>query len=341
MIGVSVKNDTRLVGLAPAGELIAADIIERGERRTLYARKIVLATGQESMGAWAMPRVLQDLPKDRRARACDPIDFTQLRGKRVAVIGAGASAFDNAATALEAGASDVKLLCRRTELQVIQPYRWLTFRGFLRHFGDLDDAWRWRFMAHILALREGFTQATYDRCMRHEAFDIMTGTNIRSARLAGASIDLDTDHGRIEVDFVIAAVGVDMDFAARPEFHRFAENIATWADRYEPPAPERDGRLGKFPYLADDFSLNERVAGTTPWIRNIHVFSIASTMSFGPSGSSINALTTAVPTLVAGLGRGLFKDDIERYWQSLLAYDVKQAIPHPRDRYISARSVAE
>jgi FAD-dependent urate hydroxylase len=66
------------------------------------------------------------------------------------------SAFDNAATALEAGAAEVHLFCRRADIQVIQPYRWLTFRCFLRHFCDLDDAWRWRFMRAILEMWEGF-----------------------------------------------------------------------------------------------------------------------------------------------------------------------------------------
>ena len=35
-------------------------------------------------------------------------------------------------------------------------------------------------------------------------------------------------------------------------------------------------------------------------------------------------MTTAVPKLVAGLTRGLFAGDLQRHWQSLLAYDVKQ-----------------
>ncbi len=50
------------------------------------------------------------------------------------------------------------LFCRRLEPQVIQPYRWITFRGFMKHLADLDDAWRWRFMARVLGLREGFPQ---------------------------------------------------------------------------------------------------------------------------------------------------------------------------------------
>jgi FAD-dependent urate hydroxylase len=49
-------------------------------------------------------------------------------------------------------------------------------------------------------------------------------------------------------------------------------------------------------------------------------------MSFGPSGSSINAMTTAVRKLVDALTRGLFKADLEHHWRSLLAYDVPQAV---------------
>ncbi len=49
-------------------------------------------------------------------------------------------------------------------------------------------------------------------------------------------------------------------------------------------------------------------------------------MSFGPSGSSINAMTTVVPKVVSGLTRGLFAGDVERHWASLQAYDVPQAV---------------
>eukprot|EP01035_Chromulina_nebulosa_P014571 gene14571-19278_t len=116
-----------------------------------------------------------------------------------------------------------------------------------------------------------------------------------------------------------------MNFPARRELQNCAGNIATWSDRYQPPETERNARLGAFPYLSDDYALTERVPGITPWISDIHLFAIASSMSFGASGSSINAMTTAIPKLVHGLTRGLFRADIERYWASFQAYDVPQA----------------
>ncbi len=331
---VPVRNGTRLLRIAPVAgsDLLAAEVESDGHRRTLHARKIVLATGQEGVGRWSMPSTLAGLPADRCVNSSQPFDFNRVRGKTVVVIGAGASAFDNAATALEAGAAQVHLLCRRLEPQVVQPYRWLTFRGFLRHLSDLDDAWRWRFMRHILGLREGFPQATYDRCATHANFHLHTGSSVTSSRFDSAAqrIELHTDQGALHTDFLISATGIEVDFAARPELAEFAHNIATWGDRYLPPADEQDARLAAFPYLADDYAFSERTPGVSPWLRNVHLFAIGSTMSFGASGSSINALTTAVPKLVSGLTRGLFRDDIEQHWASLRAYDVPQAVIAPR-----------
>jgi cation diffusion facilitator CzcD-associated flavoprotein CzcO len=325
-VGLAVRNACELVEIAPAANgLLAATVACGGTMQTLYARKIVLATGQEAMGDWTIPEPLRHLPPSLVARTSDMIDFAALAGKTVAVIGAGATAFDNAAMALEAGAADVQLLCRRAEIQVIQPYRWLTFRGFLRHFCDLDDAWRWRFMRAILDLREGFPQATYDRCARFSNFHLHEGAPIEAARETGEQVELQTPRGALRAHFVICGTGTEVDFSDRSELKNFAGNIATWADRYQPPNDEQSPRLARYPYLADDYAFTERVAGKTPWIANIHLFAFASTMSFGPSGSSINAMTTAIPKLVYGLTRGLFRTDLERHWNSFKAYNVPQA----------------
>lgn len=326
VLDLPVRNGCELTDIAPAanGLLHAAVRTARGEQ-TYYARKIVLATGQEGMGDWSIPQPLKALSASRCVHCAAPIDFGALRGKRLAVIGAGASAFDNAAMALEAGASAVHLLCRRAEIQLVQPYRWLTFRGFMRHFSELDDAWRWQFMRAILELREGFPQQTWDRCARQAGFHLHEGAPVDAARETVDGVLLQTARETIAVDFVICATGIEIDFAARPEFARCAHNIARWTDRYTPPAHEQSLRLGEFPYLADDYALCERVAGQTPWIGNVHVFAIAATMSFGPSGSSINAMTTAVPKLVHGLTRGLFRSDIDKHWAHFCTYDVPQA----------------
>jgi cation diffusion facilitator CzcD-associated flavoprotein CzcO len=326
IVGIPVQNETELLDIAPEGDLLALRIAAPEGERVLYARKIVLATGQESTGRWWMPEFIEALPASMRAHTCEDIDFERLAGKVVAVLGAGASAFDNAATALEHGAREVHLLCRRFEPQVVQPYRWLTFAGFLRNLSDLDDVWRWRFMSKIMGMREGFPQETYDRCAKHPNFQLHVGAECRGAMVIDATLRLDTAKGPFAADYVICGTGIENDFAARPELQRFADNILTWNDRYDPPADERDERLGRFPYLGQDHAFLEREPGKTPWIKDIHLFSIASTMRFGPSGSSINAMTIAVPKVVSGITKGLFEADLEKHWQSLRDYDVPQAV---------------
>src|SRR6202042_1184346 len=149
---------------------------------------------------------------------------------------------------------------------------------------------------------------------------------VESAKELGNKIELQTPRGNICADFVICGTGTDIDFSERHELKNFAGNIAAWADRYQPPENERSPRLGRYPYLADDYALTERVPGQTPWISNIHLFAFASNMSFGPSGSPINAMTRATPKLVYGLTRGLCRADLERHWGSFKAYDVPQAV---------------
>jgi hypothetical protein len=180
-------------------------------------------------------------------------------------------------------------------------------------------------------LREGFPQATWDRCARFSNFHLHEGSPVEKASDVGGAVELQMPHGNIVSDFVICGTGTHIDFAERRELKNFAGNIATWADRYQPPANEQSPRLGRYPYLADDYALTERIPGQTPWISSIHLFAFASTMSFGPSGSSINAMTTAIPKLVHGLTRALFRADLDRHWASFKAYDVPQAvIPRPK-----------
>jgi len=190
----------------------------------------------------------------------------------------------------------------------------------------MEDAWRWRFMRHILGMREGFPQDTYDRVMRFSNFLLHVGRPLSGASMRDGRVELATPAGPFLADFVIAGTGMENEFALRPELAGCAGNIATWGDRYDPPAEERDERLGRFPYLSGAYAFVEKVAGRTPWISDIHLFGIATTMSFGPSGSSINAMTIAVPRLVAGVTLGLFRQDVGEHWAALREYAVPQVV---------------
>ena len=322
VLDLPVRNQTALTGIAPldGGGLRLAIATPDGTEE-LLARKLVLATGQDGTGRWWMPDFVEALPERFRATCESDIDFDALKGKSVAVLGQGASAADNAGTALEAGAARVDMFVRRPELQRVQPYLWLTFAGFLRHIGEMPDEWRWRFMRHILSLRESFPQETYDRMCRHSNFEIHRGAGWHGATIVEDRVRIITAKGPFEADFLICGTGIDIDLARRPELASIASHVATWGDRYQPPPHEAEPRLARFPYHAPDGSFIERVAGSAPHLADIHDFTIATTMSFGPFGCSINAMNIAVPKLVAGITRGLFAADLAEHWRSLQAFD--------------------
>lgn len=77
-----------------------------------------------------MPSVVRDsLPTSLYAHTCQRINFAALRGKRIAVLGGGASAFDNAQHALECGAGEVHVFVRRQQLPRINPIRQMEYTG--------------------------------------------------------------------------------------------------------------------------------------------------------------------------------------------------------------------
>src|SRR6267143_985462 len=73
----------------------------------IAVRKVVLAMGREGSGALRWPNFATFDPAKLAPgvyHSADDLDFAKLRAKRFGILGAGASAFDNAAEALEAGA---------------------------------------------------------------------------------------------------------------------------------------------------------------------------------------------------------------------------------------------
>jgi FAD-dependent urate hydroxylase len=322
VLGIPVQNETALERIEPQADGLLR--LHLGGGRTLLTRKLVLATGIESSGRWWAPDTVTRLPKRFWAHSCEPIDFAALKGKRVAVLGAGASAFDNAATALEAGAARVELCARAAQLKRLQPFRWMSNCGFMRHVHSLDDAWRWRFLRFILEQREAFPKETWERVTRHGNFRLHEGSPWEQVEPVGDGVRIRMPRGEIEADFLIVATGLDVDLARTPLLAPFADRIALWSDRYEPPPEERSERLARYPYLGPGLALAEKTTGAAPFLRDIHVFTWGSTMSFGPSGSSINGMKFAVPKLVHGITRDLYMADLDAHWASLQAYDTPE-----------------
>jgi FAD-dependent urate hydroxylase len=289
--------------------------------RNLRARRVVLATGIDGSGQWTIPRAVKDgLPERLYAHTRDHIDFARLTGKRVAVLGAGASGFDNAATALEHGAREVHLLFRRQKLVNVNAYRWAEFVGFLKHHADLPDSERWRFILQILRMGQLPPADTVARARAAPGFHLHAGSAWKKLSTRGDAIQITTDSATFEVDFVIVATGFITDLAARPELASFEPHIARWADRYAPPPGESHEDLARHPYLGPSFEFTERRPGAAPYLSHLYNYTFGGLLSMGFGGASISGLKYSSARLVSGITRSLFAEDSAAHFESLTSY---------------------
>ncbi|MDL2172544.1 MULTISPECIES: NAD(P)-binding domain-containing protein [Asaia] len=330
-LSLPIQNDSCLVDVGWRDGLLRLTFESEGGKRTeRWARKLILATGIDGGGAWHVPDfIIQSLQPSRYAHTSQQIDFNALRGRRVGVLGAGASAFDNAATALEHGAASVDLCLRRKAIPAVNPYRWMENAGFLGHFPDLPDETRWRFMHRIYDLNQPPPQETFWRCRQHGNFTFHPGTPWLSVRDDGEKgIIVVTPHGEMSFDFLIIGTGFVLDLMRRPETRSFADAVALWRDRFVPPQGQSSSLLGSHPYLGTRFQFLPRDAGDprAPMLNAIHNFTFSAMPSMGLSGASISGMRFGVDRLARGVARDLFVEDGERHLQSFLSYDVTELV---------------
>jgi cation diffusion facilitator CzcD-associated flavoprotein CzcO len=291
----------------------------------LYARRVVLSTGIDGSGAWHIPAALRSgLPDTLYAHTRSDIDFDALKGKRVTVLGAGASAFDNAATALDHGAAAVDLLFRRSKLVQVNPYRWAEFTGFLKHQGDLPDADKWRFIRQIQRMGQLPPADTLRRASAHPGFRMHPGCAWTGFSKRGDCAVVETTGGTFETDFVIVGTGFVTDLKLRPELRAFERFICRWEDRFTPPAAERDADLLRHPYLGPAFEFTEREPGSAPYLAHLFNYTFGCLLSLGFGGASISGMKYSNARLVNGITRSLFLEDRELHFSSLCAFDEKE-----------------
>jgi len=207
-LGIPVRYGTTLTLIEPQGAHFRLHLTVRTARgvelRVETARKIILANGVWGNGRPNIVPPLASLPATHLAHTSDAIDFASLAGKTVAVIGGAASAFDAAATALEAGARDVHLFVRRAALPAVPVSRARAYPGAYDNFPSLPDAVRWR---QALRFRRAGSTAPADAIERvarqanfhlhlaapwHEA--VVDGDRVR-ARAEDGTFEFDRDRG--------------------------------------------------------------------------------------------------------------------------------------------------
>ena len=326
-LALPVRNGVAVERLTPADGHVAAWLSDGG---TVHARRVVVATGRGGTGGPFVPDgVAADLWPDLAAHTAEPIDFSRLRGAHVAVIGGGASAWDNAATALEAGAASVAMYVRRAVLPQVNKGRGSATPGYFEGWGALDPAQRWALFAYMNDVQSPPPHETVLRTIRHPGFGLHLGTPVLAARRQGATVALDLPGGAAAADFLIVGTGFRIDLARDALLGPLAPLLATWADRYDPPEALRRTDLGRFPWLGDGFELVERTAGTGPDLPRIHLFNHAATLSLGAVASDIPGVNAGAERLAGHIVRHLFREDYVAMSEQLVAFAEPELIDTP------------
>jgi cation diffusion facilitator CzcD-associated flavoprotein CzcO len=333
-LALPVENNTGVRRIEPAGDALRVTLDSPRGSRVVVARKVVVATGIDGAGGPQIPAFAQGVPKHSWAHSSETIDFDALKGKRVAVLGAGASAFDNTATALESGAHGVRHSVRRQRLPEVSALRYLEFAGFFRNFRMLDDARKLRFMRRYFLLPTPPPADTLERCRAHANFDLRLSDGWTAMQPREGGLTITTPNGAFDADFAILGTGFKIDLASVPYLQDLVPGMLFWKDRFAGGAEGVDVLIGNYPYLTPTMQAVGRTADDDRALRNLHLLNSAGLMSCGPICTGLNGMPWGISALVQGISRDLFQADADTFCEQFAAYDESD----PNEGYKAAAS---
>jgi cation diffusion facilitator CzcD-associated flavoprotein CzcO len=274
------------------------------------------------MGGPTMPVIFNALPASHCAHSSADIDFAALRGKSIAVIGAGASAFDNAGTALENGAGSVTMLMRRPDVPRINKGLGVNSPGMNNGFYDLSPERRIAISSYLAEVGSTPPRLSIMRCSRHANFRWAASCPIRAVRTDGNQVVLSTPRGDMRFDFVIVGAGFATDLTRRPELAHLAAATLTWSEAY-PPATQAGGDFGASPFIGANMEFLPRAPGDE-WVSHVHCFNFAGTLSHYKLTGDIPAISDGALRITDGIVRSIFVEDYDAHFQRLKDFDIPE-----------------
>jgi cation diffusion facilitator CzcD-associated flavoprotein CzcO len=318
VLDLPVRNGVEVTRIRPEGD--GPLTVETASHGRFRARRVVLATGIDGLGGPAVPPVVGRLPRRYWAHSADPIDMAALAGKRVAVVGAGASAMDNAAVALEAGAASVDMLIRRAEMPRVDKFTGIGSKGMAHGFMALPMEEKWRFFRIANAAQLPAPRHSVRHVSQHPNARFHFASPILDAREEAGALRVTTPRGVLRLDFLILATGFAIAPETRPELAAIAPHLRRWSDSYTPPPGEEDPGLGASPDLGPGFEFQERVPGGCPGLGRIACFTFPAVLSHGKLTSGIPSVSEGAKRLAEAMARSLFVEDRAKIRAAFDAY---------------------
>ena len=321
VLDLDVRNEHEVRAIVPGSDgFVGLDVASAGGTAALAARRVVLATGRDGLGGPYVPEFTAGLPHARWAHSSDLVDEAALAGRRVGVVGAGASAMDSAATALEAGASSVDLLIRRPDIPRVNKGKGAGNPGLTFGWVDLPDAWKWRMRHYLNVQQTPPPRNSTLRVSRHANARFNLSCAIQAVRWTGEEIEVATSKGSFRFDFLMLSTGFRIDWYARPEFAAIAPHVRSWRDRYAAPPAEEDRELADSPDLGRAFELNEKTPGACPGLDRVHCFCFPAALSHGTVSGDIPAISDGATRLAQGIAGLFYDEDIDIHYARMQAF---------------------
>ncbi|WP_046176343.1 NAD(P)-binding domain-containing protein [Domibacillus indicus] len=323
VLNLPVVNEVKLKLIEPLGGLYRLHIEGAGASSPLLlARKVILATGIQGGGEWHVPPMIsENLPKQLYAHTSEAIDFDALKGKKAAVLGGGASAFDNANFALSEGAAEAHVFIRRKEMPRVNPIRQMEVSGMIERFPCLPDADKYTAIRHFFKHNQPPTNDTFSRASSWPGFHLHLAAPWLDVKASEEGAVVTTPNGTFTFDFLIISTGLLTDPALRPELKLVEQHIARWSDRYKASAEEAVPMLDAHPYLTPGFAYTSRSAEGEEKVRGLFAFNYSALLNSGISASALSGMRCGVPKLVSEVADQLFLDNREENVKQFLAYN--------------------
>jgi cation diffusion facilitator CzcD-associated flavoprotein CzcO len=287
----------------------------------IHARRLVIASGRDGLGGPYVPDFALSLPRHLWAHSSDAIDAQKFNGKRIGVIGAGASAMDSAATALEAGAQSVDLLIRRSDMPRINKGKGAGNAGLTLGHVDLPDEWKWRIRHYINSQQVPAPRGSTLRVSKFKNARFNFACPIQEIEAKNDLIHITTPRALFTFDFLILSTGFRINWQARPEYAHLAPYVRAWKDRYQPHAAEHDQELMDSPDLGPIFQLQEKIPGSCPGLESIHCFCYPAALSHGTVSGDIPAISDGAKRLAQGIASAFYREDVAQHFERIQQFD--------------------
>ncbi|MGM0877728.1 MAG: NAD(P)-binding domain-containing protein [Bacillota bacterium] len=324
VLNLPVVNEVKLKLVEPMEEGIHRLHLEGvgAPSNSILARKVILATGIQGGGEWHVPSMISKrLPRNLYAHTSEAIDFEALKGKRVAILGGGASAFDNANFALSEGVAEAHVFVRRKEMPRINPIRQMEGLGLIERFHVLSDADKYAVIAHFFKHNQPPTNDTFKRAASWPGFNLHLGAPWLDVEDKNGGAVVTTPQGNFTFDFLIISTGLVTDPALRPELNLVEIHIARWGDRYKASAEVSSPVLDAHPYLSPGFAFTGRNEEAKKHVHGIFAFNYSALISCGITASALSGMRFGIPKLVSAVADQLFLDDHKEILKNFYTYN--------------------